>query len=228
MGVSTLKAQIRITKDPLLKYKNFLEIGASVNGTRVNTLQSHFETSTGSYDIFKAQYIPTVDGLIYYGWIFKNRHNNIYTLKTGINLTTRGSNLRNSEGNTMRYKEGVIEIPIIFGFRFANKFMTVKNNLFGAADLNLGLYASTPYNEKLVLRNDIDSKGTFSFGNYIKFGVTSEFVFSRLNIKGNGHKIGIRASFDFNSVIKIKETKHGINPYYNSIGICYYIMNRYQ
>jgi hypothetical protein len=225
IAITSIKGQDTMVKDPLLQFKNFYEFSISINGTRVNTNHVYFNTNSGTYNFDKGNYIPTLDGLINYGWIFKDKKDGIMTLKTGINLTSRGGNVVNSIGEEMKYQEGFIQIPVIFGIRTAKNFNTVKNNLFRATEYNFGLYASVPYYEKLDYNNNLDSDGTSSFGNYLRFGCTAEIVFSALNNKGHGHKFGIRASIDFNTIIKFKNTKYELYPYYNTIGLFYNILN---
>ncbi|MDD3723640.1 MAG: hypothetical protein PHW92_14355 [Lutibacter sp.] len=225
IAITSIKGQDTIVKDPLLQFKNFYEFSISVNGTRVNTNHIYFNTNNETYNFDKGNYIPTLDGLINYGWIFKDNKDGIMTLKTGINLTSRGGNVVNRIGEEMKYQEGFIQIPVIFGIRMAKNFNTVKNNLFRATEYNFGLYTSLPYYEKLDYKNNLDSDGTLSFGNYLRFGGTAEIVFSALNNKGHGHKFGIRASIDFNTIIKFKNTKYELYPYYNTIGLFYNILN---
>jgi hypothetical protein len=228
IGMTSLKGQETIINDPLLQFTNFYEIGLSINSTRVNTKFTNFETLNGKYNFEKGNYIPTLDGLINYGWIIKAKNDGIMTLKTGINLTSRGGNVVDSIGESLRYSEGFIQIPVIFGIRVAKNFNTVKNNLFRATEYNFGFYTSVPYYEKLDYKNNLDSDGTSSIGNYLRFGAIAEIVFSALNNKGYGHKFGIRASIDFNTIVKFKDTKYELFPYYNTIGIFYNIMNEHK
>lgn len=227
-GMTTLMGQDTLTKDPLLKFKIFTETGISVNETRVNTNFTTFDTKNGMYFFEKGKYLPTVDAMINFGWIFKDKANQISTLKTGINLTSRVANLVDSIGTELKYSEGFIQIPVQLGLRTKKNFNTFKNNLFRAIEFNFGLYVSIPYFEKLDFKNNIDSEGSIAFGKYYRFGCLGEIAFSALNEKGYGNKFGLRVSIDFNSIAKVKETKYQLYPYYNSVGIFYIISNRHK
>lgn len=227
IATTSIKGQDTITKDPLLQFKNFYEISIAVNGTRVNTNNTSFTTKNGTYNFEKGNYIPTIDGIINYGWLFKFNDNEIYTLKTGLNFNSRGAKLTDSLGANLMYTEGFIQVPLQLGFRIPKRFNTIKNNLYRAFDFNIGVYGAIPYMEKLDQKNNLDADGISSFGNYCRFGFIGEISYSALNEKGYGYKFGIRASIDFNNIAKFKETKYELYPYYNTIGIFYNILNKY-
>jgi len=229
LGMTSVKGQETITKDPLLQFKKFSEIGIAVNATRVNTNYTEFKTDNGNYSFEKTKYLPTIDACFNYGWLLKDKEeNSIMTIKTGLNLISRNADLKDSLMNNLRFSSGYIQIPIQFGFRTPLKYNTVKNNLFRAFEFNAGLYGAIPILEKLDARDNIDASGTSLFGNYVRFGFLGEIVFSALNEKGQGHKFGIRASRDFNSILKIKDTKSDLYPYYYTIGLFYNITNTYK
>ncbi len=228
IGMTTLKGQDSLTSDPLLQFKNFIEIGVSLNATRVNTEFTTFGTKKGIYNFEKGKYLPSFDGILNYGWFFKDKDNEILTLKTGINITSKVANLIDSVGTDLKYSESFIQIPLQIGLRQPKKFNTVKNNLFHAIEFNVGLYVAIPIMEKLDLKNNIDQQGSTSFGNYFRFGFIGEFLFSQLNKKGYGNKFGLRVAVDINSIAKFKETKYQLYPYYNSVGVFYVIVNRHK
>jgi hypothetical protein len=222
-------AQENLQTDPLLNYKNFYEIGLSVNGTRVNTNHTVFNTSKGQYNFQKNNYLPTIDASFNYGWLFKDKENNsIWTLKTGINMLSRTANLTDSVGSNLRLYTGYLQIPIQFGFRSPLKYNTVKNNFYRAIEINAGVYAATPITQKLDNPDNLDAGGKTLPTNYFKFGFIGEVVFTALDSKGHGHKFGIKVSNDFPTILKVKETPNELYPYYSTIGIFYNIMNIYK
>jgi hypothetical protein len=227
VAMLSVKAQDTLSQDPLLQFKTFFEVALAVNQTRVNTNYTTFTTKNGIYSFEKGSLTPTVDGMINYGWIFKTRENEIYTLKTGLNLTSRAAELTDSIGSNLMFTEGFLQVPLQFGIRLPKRFNTVKNNLYRAFELNIGVYIAIPYFELLDQKNNLDAASASGFGNYCRYGFVSEISYSALSKKGFGHKIGLRASIDFKSIAKFKDTKYGLYPYYNTIGIFYNILNKY-
>ena len=227
VAMTSIKGQDTLTKDPLLQFKSFYEVTLAVNQTKINTNYTTFNTKNGIYNFEKDSQIPTFDGIINYGWIFKSNENDIYTLKTGLNIVSRGAKLTDSIGTNLMYTEGFLQIPLQFGVRLPKKFNTIKNNLYKAYDINIGVYVAIPYFEKLDHKNNVDADGISSFGNYCRFGFVSEISYSALSAKGYGHKLGLRVSIDFKSITKFKETKFELYPEYNTIGIFYNILNKY-
>ncbi len=220
---------IKKPQDPLLKFKNFLEIGLTANAVRVNTNYTTFQTPTGTYDFKKNDYVPTLDGSINYGWLFKEKNSSaIWTLKTGVNIMSRGANLTDSLGNNLRFSTGYFQIPLQFGFRLPLEHNPMKNNLFRAVDLNFGFYAAIPYMQKLDHPDNVDAKAAKMTGYYLRFGVISEIAFSALDSRGHGHKFGIKTTADLSSFITFNQTTYELFPVYNSIGIFYNIMNQYK
>jgi hypothetical protein len=223
----SISQEIKI-KDPLSKYKNFNELAISVNGTRVNTNFTTFKTKNGIYNFEKNKYLPSYDILINFGWYLKDNYKSIWILKTGINFNGRSANLVDSIGTDLRYYESLIQIPLQFGSRQPLKYNTIKNNLFRAIEYSMGIYAAIPLSERLDLKNNLDGKEiNLSFGNYMRFGFIADLYFTALNELGYGHKIGIRMSFDFNSLVKFKATNFELYPYYNTFGIIYNLDNEY-
>ncbi|NVN95141.1 MAG: hypothetical protein HXX18_07660 [Bacteroidetes bacterium] len=227
VAMTSINAQDSLSKDPLLQFKSFFEVALAVNQTRVNTNYTTFITKNGIYNFEKGSLTPTIDGFINYGWIFKSNTNEIYTLKTGLNVISRSAKLTDSIGTNLMYSEGLFQIPIQFGIRLPKRFNTIKNNLYRAFDLNIGFYIAIPYIEILDQKNNLDANGVSSFGNYCRYGFVSEISYSALNTKGYGHKIGLRASIDLKSITKFKETKYELYPYYSTIGIFYNFLNKY-
>jgi hypothetical protein len=229
LSAFNMKAQENLIIDPLLNFKNFYEIGISANGTRVNTDHTVFNTSKGQYNFKKNNYLQAIDASFNYGWLFKDKeHSGIWTLKTGINLLSRNANLTDSIGKSLRLNTGYIQIPIQFGFRSPLKYNTIKNNLFRAFEFNAGFYAATPVTQKLGSPENIDSRSQTLAANYYKFGFLGEIVFTALDVKGHGHKFGIRVSNDFATIVKTKETPNELYPYYYTIGLFYSITNKYK
>jgi hypothetical protein len=220
---------IKKPQDPLLKFKNFLEIGLSANAVRVNTNQVNFTTSTGKYTFKKNDYLPTLDGSINYGWLLKdNKSSAIWTLKTGVNMVTRTANLTDYFENELRFTTGYLQIPLQFGFRLPMNYNPMKNNLFRAVDLNFGFFAAIPYFQKLDHPDNSDAKAAKMTGYYLRFGFISEIAFSALDSKGHGHKFGIKSTADLSSFITFNKTTYELFPVYSSIGIFYNIMNQYK
>jgi hypothetical protein len=220
---------IKKPQDPLLKFKNFLEIGLTANAVRVNTNYTTFQTPTGTYNFKKNDYVPTLDGSINYGWLFKEKNSSaIWTLKTGVNIMSRAANLSDSLGNDLRFSTGYFQIPLQFGFRLPLEYNPMKNNLFRAVDLNFGFYAAIPYMQKLDHPDNVDAKTAKMTGYYLRFGVISEIAFSALDSRGHGHKFGIKTTADLSSFIKFNKTTYELFPVYSSIGIFYNIMNQYK
>lgn len=214
--------------DPLQKFDIFLENSLSLNAARVNTNYTEFNTSDGDFDFRKNDYLLTVDGSFNIGWLFKksDKHN-IWSLKTGVNLYTRRANLSDQDGNDLRLVTNYLTIPVQYGTRYPLKFNTVKNDLFRAIEYNIGGYISSPFYQKLDLKNNIDSAGKYSWFNYLRFGFVSEFIFTAFNQNGNGHKFGIRTSTDLAYLTKIRDTENELYPNYINIGVFYNITNDY-
>lgn len=220
---------IKKPQDPLLKFKNYLEIGLSASAVRVNTNYTTFQTPTGTYNFKKNDYVPTLDGSINYGWLFKEKNSSaIWTLKTGVNFISRAANLSDSLGNNLRFSTGYLQIPLQFGFRLPLNYNPMKNNLFRAVDLNFGFYAAIPYFQKLDHPDNIDAKAAKMTGYYLRFGFISEIAFSALDSRGHGHKFGLKSTADLSSFIKFNKTTYELFPVYSSIGIFYNITNQYK
>jgi len=229
LGMTSVKGQETITKDPLLQFKKFYEIGFAVNATRVNTKYTEFKTDNGNFSFVKNKYLPNFDGYLNCGWLLKNKGGNpIMTIKTGLNFINRNADLKDSLMNNLRFYSGYIQIPIQYGFRFPMQYNTVKYNLFRAIEFNVGLYGSIPIFEKLDSKDNIDAAGTNLFGNYVRFGITGELVFTALNEKGHGHKFGIKVSKDFTTILKLKDSKFDLYPFYYTIGLFYNLTNIYK
>ncbi len=224
-----VKAQGNIPADPLLSFKSFYEVGLSVNGTRVNTNHTVFNTSNGQFNFKKNNFLLNIDGSINFGWLFKGKESSeIWTLKTGINILSRNANLTDSHGTNLRLSTGYLQIPVQFGFRSPLKYNTIKNNLFRASEFNAGVYAAAPTVQKLDNPDNLDAGAEALVANYFKFGMIAEIVFTALDNRGHGHKFGIRVSNDFATIAKIKETPNELYPYYYTLGIFYNVVNSYK
>ncbi len=222
-------AQENPATDPILKFKNCYEIGLSFNETRVNTNYTQFETNNGIYNFQKNHYLPGMDGSFNYSWLFKSKESNdIWMLKSGIHLLSRSANVTDPSGVYKRLNTGYIQIPVMFGFRSPLQYNTIKKNLFRAIEIHAGFYAATPIMQKMDDPNNLDASAASLNANYLKFGFMGDITFTALDSKGHGHKFGLRASNDFNSIVKFKETPHQLYPYYYTIGLFYNITNRYQ
>lgn len=227
--IQTLNAQENMPADPLLKFKNFYEIGLGLNASRVNTNHTEFNTSNGQYNFQKNSYLPNLDASLNYGWLLHQQDGSItWTLKTGLNVLSRNANLTNSYGANLRLYTGYMQIPIQIGFRSPLKYNTFKNNLYRAFEFNTGVYAALPSLQKLDDPNNVDTKAKTIPPNYLKFGLIGEVLFTAFDSKGHGHKFGIRVSSDFTAIAKFADTPNELYPYYYSIGIFYNIMNKYK
>jgi len=225
----TLIAQESMPVDPILKFKNFYEIGLGINATRVNTNHTEFNTSRGPYNFQKNSYLPNLDASLNYGWLFHQEDGSTtWTLKTGLNVLSRSADLTNSEGANLRLYTSYMQIPIQIGFRSPLKYNTFKNNLYRAFEFNAGVYVALPSLQKLDDPNNVDTRAATIPPNYLKFGLISEVLFTALDSKGHGHKFGIRVSSDFTAMAKFADTPNELYPYYYSIGIFYNIMNKYK
>ncbi|MBX9734117.1 MAG: hypothetical protein K2X37_08635 [Chitinophagaceae bacterium] len=223
------RGQNALTQDPLQNFKHFLQSGVSINATRINTNHFVFETKAGKYQFDKGKYLPAFEIVSNFGWIWRDKDDNsIWLAKTGINLLTRSADLTDSLETNLRFTEGYIQIPIEIGFRSPLKFNTVKNNLYRATEFYIGTYVATPYFEKLDDKKNIDANGKFNFGNTLRFGLLAEIALSALNEKGHGHRFGLRFSSDFPTIVKIKDAKYQLYPYYNTVGIFYNFSNKYK
>jgi hypothetical protein len=224
-----LSAQEIVPADPLWNFRHFYEIGLSASGVRVNTNYTHFNTPSGVFDFRKNRYLPVLDASFNFGWLLKDREDEgpIWTVKTGLNILNRNADLRDSNGQTWRLSTSYIQLPVQFGYRIPMNFNTVKNNLYRAFELNAGVYAATPLQQKLDHPDNVDTKPGNAFGNYLRFGFIGEILFTAFNSKGHGHKFGLRVSADMNNLVRLKETPHRLYPYYYSLGIVYNILNRY-
>lgn len=215
-----------------MNFKNFYEVGISINGTRVNTNYTQFNTSNGSFNFKKNNYIPSTSGSIHYGWLLKlkidEETSTLFTIKTGLDIINKNANLLDSIGNDLRLSTSYVQIPMLFGFRMPLEYRTVKNNLFRAIELNAGVYVASPIFQKLDHPDNLDSELKSLEFNYFRFGFLGEIVFTALNNKGQGHKFGIRASNDFTDILKVKKTETELYPYYYTIALFYNILNNYK
>ncbi|MBP6089728.1 MAG: hypothetical protein KA521_00620 [Crocinitomicaceae bacterium] len=220
---------VKKPQDPLLKFKNFLEIGLTASAVRVNTNMTTFYTPSGIYHFKKNDFLPALDGSINYGWLIKGKNtNSIWTVKTGVNMITRAANLTDNLGNELRFTTGYIQFPLQFGFRIPLNYNPMKNNLFRAVDYNFGMFAAIPLMQKLDFKDNIDSKAEKMKGYFISFGFIGEITFSALDSRGHGHKFGLKTSVDLSEIISFNKTTYELFPVYSSIGIFYNITNQYK
>lgn len=225
-------AQDEITSDPLLKYKVFLEEGITINSTKVNSNQSVFNTSSGTNTFNIKDVLPTADINFHIGFIFKNKKNkdiSLNTIKTGLCLLNRNAQFTDSSKTNFRFSTSYLQIPIMYGIRRPLRHNTVKNNMYRAVETNFGFYTATPLFQNLInTDNPNNNKTEFTPFNYLRFGFLGEVLFTELNSKGNGHKIGIRATLDTEGMLKIKETPNQLYPSYFSLGLFYSLYNDYK
>lgn len=225
---TSIHGQDSTLTDPLLKFRKFSEIRIVCGSARVNTNYTVFNYDGNTYNFEKGKYLPSVEYSVNYGWIFRSKENGISTVKTGFNLTHCKADLRDSSGTLFRFGQDFLQIPIIAGFRNKISYNTFKNGLFRAYEVNVGIYASVPVYEKLDNKEDIDSRGESSFLRNLRFGMICQYSLTFLNEKGNGHKLGLQLSVDFEKLVKFRETGFGLAPYYFSTGIFYTLVNRYK
>lgn len=229
LTINTLRGQDTIPEDPILRFKSFEEFGITLNTMRVNTNHTTFMTSNGRYDFIKNNILVSLDANINFGILIKSKRskNSIY-LKSGIHLLSRLADLNDNNGSEVRLSTGYIQVPVQFGSRFPLNYNTIKNNLYRAIEVYVGVYAATPFMQKLDHRDNLNARFEFLGANYIKFGIISDLVFTALNTNGYGHKLGIRATSDFTGLVKFNETDNELYPYYSNIGLFYNIRNKYK
>lgn len=215
--------------DPLSQFKRFSEIGISIGGTRINTEHATFTTSEDeTFNFKKNRYLPTVDAAFNFGWLVKNKENHLlYDIRTGLNIATRNADLMDEYGNDLRLSTQYLQIPIEIGYRYPLNYNPMKNGFYRAVEIHFGLYAATPYYQKLDAPKNIDAEGKAFGFNYFKFGVMGEIAFTSLNNEGYGHKFGLKFLTDFTTIAKLKNTKNELYPYYFSVGLFYNIANDY-
>ncbi len=223
-----INAQESTKTDPLLNYKHFLEVGLSLDLTRINTNHTMFNNELGKFEFIKNNYLPTFHSSINFGWLIKEKNSNkLWTIKTGLNFTSKNAELMDESNNKLNLSSGYIQIPLQFGLRIPLNNNKEKKKSFKAFELNWGVYASTPFSQRLSSIDNLDSKDDFIIANYIRYGAIGEIVFTNLNNKGQGNKFGIRFSKDFTRISKLKNSTTNLYPYYYSIGVFYNIANKY-
>lgn len=214
--------------DPLRNFKTFYELGGSIELTRVNTENTHFSTSNGDYDFRKNNYAPSSTTSINFGWLINDKTSElIWTIKTGFNISSKVANLYDSSGNKLQLFTSYIQIPLQVGFRVPVQYADNSHHFFHAFEMNFGVYAATPFMQKLDNPNNIDAKGKGLSANNLRFGFIGELVYSAFDKKGHGHKFGLRATQDFTHLTKFKETPSQLYPFYYTVGIFYNISNDY-
>lgn len=228
LALGQLIAQEDKAIDPLRNFKTFYELGATIEGTRVNTEYTHFSTSNGDYDFRKNNYLPTLSANINFGWLINDKENNtIWTIKTGINVNDKAANLLDSSGNKLQLTTSYVQVPLMIGFRQPIQYAKNDSHFFHAYEVNFGAYAATPLYQKLDNKNNIDAEGKTLSANYLKFGLIWEIAFSAFDKKGHGHKFGLRVTQEFTKVHKFKKTPSELYPFYTTVGIFYNIINDY-
>lgn len=214
--------------DPLNNFDLFYENSLSLNATRINTNNTEFNTSSGDFHFKKNNFRPSIDFTVNVGWLLNNENaSSIKSIKTGLNFTTRSADLHDQNNNELRLSTNYLMIPVQFGYRYPLRFRTVKNNLFRAIEYNIGMYASSPYYQKLDHPDNIDSPGTFSWFNYLRLGFITEVSFTAINEEGRGHHFGIRVSSEYSGIIKFSETENELYPEYVNIGLFYKLNSAY-
>lgn len=222
-------AQENTNQDPLLRFKHVSEVGLCLNSTRVNTNYTTFENNGLNYQLTKANYLPTFDGLIHFGWLFhdKDAPQQIFIIKTGVDMVYRAANVNGPTNEALRLNQSFVQIPIQYVFRNPLRYNTMKNNLYRAIEWGAGLYCAISLQESFGDRTNIDTRAESIFGKTIRFGFSGEIALSALNKNGFGHRFGIRATNDFTRFIRKASTASGIYPCYYSIGLFYNIGNHY-
>lgn len=203
--------------DPYHNIKRFTTFDLGISATRINTNNSVFD----NYTLIKGKYYPTFNGAIYWNSIHvcKNKKD-VFIFKSGILMNSRYTDLTDTIGNDYRFSEGLINIPLLLGYRLPLNHNFISKDLYKVVDINLGAYIGLPYFEKLDLKENIDAP-VDGGGNYLKYGLIAEVVYSKLNKKGFGHRIGLRTMIDFKGRFDLTDTKYGIYPSYISVGLFY-------
>src|SRR5690554_1259648 len=228
LTISQLFAQEDNLVDPIAKYKSFYELGGSIGLTRVNTEHTHFNTAKGDYEFRKNNYLPSSTGSINFGWLFNSEESNtIFAIKTGINISTKSASLLDSDGNKLQLTTSYLQLPFLVGFREPIRYSKNENRFFHALEYHIGVYAATPFFQKLDNRNNVDASGKGLAANNLRFGIMAEVAFTAFDNKGHGHKFGFRMMHDFAKLHKFKKTPSQLYPYYGSLGLFYNIYNDY-
>ncbi|MCC6384090.1 MAG: hypothetical protein LC117_05185 [Bacteroidia bacterium] len=227
--LNPLKGQPVPQEDPLAGFKNFFEIGISVSAVRINTEFTRFQTLKGDFEFRKNHYQPSIDADFSFGWLINDKSAPvIWRVNTGVNLLNRNAELTDGTGRDLLLSTGYLQVPLQVGLRSPLKFNTIRNYLFRAFEFSAGLYAATPFMQKLDLKDNLDSKADFLGFNYFKFGLIGEVAFTAFSSSGNGHKAGLRVSLDFATMAKLSETEYQLYPYYYSAGLFYILINEYK
>jgi hypothetical protein len=221
-------AQETVTKDPILKYSGLYEVNFSASMVRVNTNHTVFNTDNGTFSFVKNNYLPAFEGGFSYSWLFADSEEDIWSLKTGVQLMNRNANLTDSLGTGLKLSTGYIQVPIMVGMRMPLQHHRIRDGYFRAIELHVGPYVSTPFYQKLDNRDNIDQEGDLTAFNYLRFGFVSEISYTSLNERGNGHKFGLRVSSDITEMAVLNDTDAQLYPYYYSIGIFYNFINLYR
>jgi hypothetical protein len=226
---ASLSAQTLSFTDPISSFNKYSEFGIAVNATRVNTNYTEFQTEKNQYSFLKNNYLRTVDFTFSRGYILKGKNNQLYTVKSGLNLLSRKADLIDTIGDRFRLSTYYFEVPIQIGFRTPLKYNTLKNNFYRAIEGNIGLYLATPFfkTQKLDHPDNLDSKFSSFRDNYFRFGFKGEMMLTALNSLGKGHKIGLRYSQDFTTILKQYNTEYELYPFYINVGVFYVFANKY-
>lgn len=214
--------------DPLSRFNTFIELGVSANLARVNTNYVNHKTGDADFMFLKNKYLSAFDGICNFGWLIKPKDEKlIMSFKTGLNAASRSAVLTDSSDNKFKLLSTYLIFPAQYGYRFPLNYNRKENRFYKAVEVNAGIYVALPVSEYLIPLNDIDTKGRSGNANYLKFGFIGEITFSALNNKGNGHKFGLRATSDFSTYSYAKNSQ-STAPFYHSVGVFYYILNRYR
>lgn len=221
-------SQESFTFDPVNNYRHFTEIYLPVSLTRINTNYAVCQSKQGEVNLQKANFLPSLDFVIHFGWIIKAKDMSVWMVKTGIGATSKAADLTDSTGKELRYTQSFIEVPLQIGFRIPLSNNKATNEYYNAVDYGLGVFVSIPCYEKLDDKNNLDSKTKSNFGSDMRFGMVSELAISSLRKECKGRKFGIRSTIDIPKIIKFRNNNYGISPYYYTISVFYCLANHYK
>lgn len=199
--------------DPYSNNRMFLTIDLGVSSNIANDKNTQF----GEYYLTeKNQYTALNFGILYTKPNLFNTPD--FLFKTGLLLTNNNTKLTDSIGTDLTFSELNFAIPVMIGVRTAINYNRQQDRFYKAVNMNIGGYVSFPTLQ--YLSNDKYDK---TFGNYLKFGLIAEIVFTAVNKHGYGHRLGIRVISDFENILEFNKSENEITPTFVTTSLFYVI-----
>jgi len=228
-SLHTKQIDKNILQDPYLNMQPFNTIDIALSYLNVNSNNIQF----GNYSLKQGEYYPSSSMGMYIHIPNIFRMKNLFgkgeamaNIKTGFLMDFTSTDLIDNQNKELSFSQISMSIPLIFSYRIPLNHGNEKGNkYYKALSINFGLFIGMPVSNRLYEKNDITPEyGEYEFGDYLRWGYISEFVYSALDKNGYGHRFGLRIITDANSVIKLNNEKFGIYPTYVSTGIFYNFM----